>query len=110
DMWGVAYIINGNCSDDGFEYFLCWLIGQGKEAYEAAKVSPDSAGNLVSPDDMEVECESLLGAADAAYEQVTGGEMPYNDIAYPKEPAGEQWSDEDLPRLFPALEKRSPGA
>ena len=21
DMWGAAYLINGGCSDDGFEYF-----------------------------------------------------------------------------------------
>lgn len=25
DLWGAAYIINGGCSDDGFEYFRCWL-------------------------------------------------------------------------------------
>lgn len=28
DLWAAAYIINGGCSDDGFEYFRRWLIGQ----------------------------------------------------------------------------------
>jgi len=26
---GAAYIINGGCSDDGFEYFRRWLVLQG---------------------------------------------------------------------------------
>jgi hypothetical protein len=32
DLWGAAYLINGGCSDDGFEYFRCWLIGQGERS------------------------------------------------------------------------------
>ena len=26
NLWAVAYIINGGCSDDGFDYFRGWLI------------------------------------------------------------------------------------
>jgi protein tyrosine phosphatase (PTP) superfamily phosphohydrolase (DUF442 family) len=29
DLWGAAYLINGGCSDDGFDYFRSWLLGQG---------------------------------------------------------------------------------
>ena len=28
DLWAAAYIINGGCSDDGFDYFRAWLIAQ----------------------------------------------------------------------------------
>src|SRR5262245_21993141 len=28
DLWGAAYLINGGCSDDGFDYFRGWLMSQ----------------------------------------------------------------------------------
>jgi hypothetical protein len=31
DQWGAAYLANGGCSDDGFDYFRGWLIGQGRK-------------------------------------------------------------------------------
>src|SRR5437660_5805159 len=49
DLWGAAYLINGGASDDGFYYFRCWLIGMGREAYEAAVNDPDTLANVVSP-------------------------------------------------------------
>jgi len=36
DLWAVAYIANGGCSDDGFEYFRGWLIAKGRSYFEAA--------------------------------------------------------------------------
>lgn len=30
-LWAAAYIANGGCSDDGFDYFRGWLIAQGRE-------------------------------------------------------------------------------
>jgi len=27
-LWAAAYVINGGCSDDGFDYFRGWLIVQ----------------------------------------------------------------------------------
>jgi hypothetical protein len=32
ELWCAAYIVSGGCSD-GFEYFRCWLISQGKVFY-----------------------------------------------------------------------------
>ncbi len=29
-LWGAAYVMNGGCSDDGFEYFRNWLLLQGR--------------------------------------------------------------------------------
>ncbi|GAA2886013.1 DUF4240 domain-containing protein [Nonomuraea rubra] len=33
-LWGAAYMINGGCSDDGFEYFRGRLITQGRAVFE----------------------------------------------------------------------------
>jgi hypothetical protein len=44
---GAAYIIDGGCSDDGFEYFRCWLISRGKETFIKLKANPDSLITLV---------------------------------------------------------------
>ena len=42
DLWGAAYVVNGGCSDDGFEYFRRWLVSRGRDVYEIAITSPDS--------------------------------------------------------------------
>ncbi len=106
DLWAVAYIINGGCSDDGFEYFRRWLVGQGQAAYEAAMTSPESVGDLVPDDVTCVECESLMYAAYEAYEQITGQEIPLDGVPYPEEPIGVRWNDDDLERLYPELYAR----
>ncbi len=68
-IWGAAYIINGGCSDDGFDYFRGWLIGKGREVFEAAMADPDSLVDYVED---EVECEDLLSVAWQAYKDKTG--------------------------------------
>jgi hypothetical protein len=60
DLWGAAYLINGGCSDDMFEYFRRWLVLQGRPAYEAAIADPDSLADVVDGED-EVECECYPG-------------------------------------------------
>ena len=46
-MWCAGSIMNGGCSDDGFEYFRCWVISRGRETYEKAKANPDYLINEV---------------------------------------------------------------
>lgn len=41
-MWCAGYIMNGGCSDDGFEYFRNWVISRGKDIYYKAKENPDT--------------------------------------------------------------------
>ncbi len=72
DLWGAAYQINGGCSDDGFYYFRCWLVGMGHQVYEAALANPDSLADLVSPD--EVYEADISAAPWSAWAQVTGGD------------------------------------
>jgi hypothetical protein len=71
DLWGAAYLIKGGCTDEGFDNFRCWLIGNGKEIYEKALENADSLAEL-GPIDKEPEWQMLLGAADEAYEESQG--------------------------------------
>ena len=56
-LWGVAYLVNGGCSDDGFEYFRNWLVLQDRDVFEAAVRHPDSLADVVDPDEEDYECE-----------------------------------------------------
>lgn len=102
-LWGAAYLINGGCSDDGFDYFRGWLIGMGREVYDAAINDPDSLADLAAED---VECEDLLYAANAAYEEVTGSELDI-DVNEAVVEDDDDWDFDDndemrarYPRLF----------
>ena len=47
DLLGVAYILKSGCSDDGFEYFRCWVIWLGREMTERAISDPEGFGLMV---------------------------------------------------------------
>lgn len=55
NLWGAAYLINGGCSDDGFDYFRRWLILQGRAVFEAAVKKPDTLADVVTGDADDVE-------------------------------------------------------
>ena len=105
DLWGVAYILNGGCSDDGFQYFCNWLIGQGRTRFEAALLSPESVADFVTGEEEEIECESLGYVAIEAYESISGN-FPEMDLKFPSHPSGEPWKEEDLSVRFPSLADR----
>ena len=122
DLWGACYLINGGCSDDGFAYFLGWLIAQGRDVYEAVLEDPDSLVShpLVASGDTRHDwlwCEAMLSVADRAYAAVTGHELPPPPNAEPAAeahsfgPAGEDWDFDDqeemrirYPRLWARFE------
>ena len=105
DLWGVAYLINNGCSDDGFEYFRCWLIAQGREYFEGALRDAQRAADRAVR--REAECESILYAALSAYEELTGEEPTIERWRrLPKEPSGKQWEESELADLFPAVAAR----
>jgi Protein of unknown function (DUF4240) len=91
-LWAAASVIQGGCSDDGFEYFRGWLILQGRRVFEAALADPDSLASLpavhavaASPVFTLLECENALYIASEAYEAVVGRPLPEDlDLAdYP---------------------------
>jgi Protein of unknown function (DUF4240) len=105
-LWAAGYLINGGCSDDGFEYFRDWLIAQGQQVFEWALADADSLTDLDLPQDQDAEAEDLGGAAQAAYRRLIGIDIPLEHVASPAAPAGEPWQDEDLDTLLPRLSAR----
>lgn len=106
DLWGVAWLIGNGCSDDGFEYFCRWLIGQGKAVYCQAMVDPQSILHCLEGNDREIECEELFYAGGEAYEAITGEIMPLIDLAYPRHPVGEPWTSKEVVERFPQVAQR----
>jgi hypothetical protein len=73
-LWCAAYIINSGASDDGFEYFRCWLISAGKDIYYEAIENPDSLAEVVEVG-TEYEFESLTYVPITAFENKTGQDL-----------------------------------
>ncbi|MGW1134770.1 DUF4240 domain-containing protein [Streptomyces griseoluteus] len=109
DLWGAASLLLGGTSDDAFDYFRCWLIGQGREVFEGALHDPDSLAELLEEfdDEMDGDGEELGYAADEAYERLTGTVAPDLGIApAPGEPSGtpiDLENDGILADRYPAL-------
>ncbi|WP_079405590.1 DUF4240 domain-containing protein [Streptomyces sp. 3211] len=89
-LWAAAYVINGGCSDDGFDYFRGWLLTQGQETFETALADPDSlaahpAVREAAAQGLELWDESALSIAWTAYGAGTGRELPADSftISYP---------------------------
>jgi hypothetical protein len=107
-LWAAAYLINGGCSDDGFDYFRGWLIAQGREVYFAALENPDSLADVLPqiPDWQpwdELEFEDMLGIASSVYEERTG---EYPKMATPFPHIEFDWDEEDhayFAKNFPKL-------
>ncbi|MEV7276637.1 DUF4240 domain-containing protein [Streptomyces sp. NPDC093111] len=91
ELWGAAAVLFDGAGDDAFDFFRCWLIGQGREVFEGAVHDPDALAELLDAFDEEIDGdgEELGFAADEAYERLTGVEAP--DLGIPPqaaEPAG----------------------
>ena len=80
EMWCAGYIMNGGCSDDGFEYFRNWIISRGKKVYYKAKENPDSLISVFVAGEDYYDFESFWYVALTAFENKTGKEL-YDYIA-----------------------------
>ncbi|MCG6493243.1 DUF4240 domain-containing protein [Kitasatospora sp. A2-31] len=111
DLWGAAYLLLGGASDDSFDYFRCWLIGQGRDVFEGGLHEPDDLADLLPEFDEEEdgEAEDLGYAADEAYEQLTGLPLPEVGGRQPARPAGPVLDFDDpaaMAKRFPKLWER----
>jgi hypothetical protein len=108
ELWAAAYLINGGCSDDGFDYFRSWLIAQGEAIFTAALKDPGTLADFPDEFPEYAECEELDYVAARAHEAKTGRELP--DHAYvrsgAREPSGEPWEEESVATLYPRLAAR----
>ena len=77
EMWCAGYLMNGGCSDDGFEYFRLWVISRGRKVYEAAMANPDNLIDYIDDDDeMDFfEFESFWYVALEAFEEAVDAEL-----------------------------------
>jgi hypothetical protein len=103
DLWAVAYIIEGGCSDDGFMDFRAWLVAQGQEFFEASLKNPEHVGTR---SDDGVSYEAINYVSWNAYEKKTGTKLPRIKSTQLDEPSGTRWDEDDLPKLYPELCKR----
>ncbi len=109
DLWGAAWVLLDGVSDDAFDSFRSWLVGQGRTVFEGALHEPDDLAELLADFDEETdgEADDLAFAADEAYERLTGLKLPELGLPEgPAEPVGEAIDFEDervLARRFPKL-------
>ncbi|MGW8885872.1 DUF4240 domain-containing protein [Streptomyces sp. NPDC055749] len=80
-LWAAAYLINGGCSDDGFEYFRGWLIAQGRTVFEQVTADADRLADIpavqaAAAEGIDLDGEPSLSIAWYAYEAATGTELP----------------------------------
>jgi hypothetical protein len=75
-LWAAAYVINGGCSDDGFDYFRAWLTAQGKDAFMGSLYDPETLADIAEGDDAEFE--DIMSVASAAYFSKHGIERDYD--------------------------------
>jgi hypothetical protein len=101
-LWGAAYIINGGCSDDCFDYFRAWLIMQGSAVFNSALRDPDSLADyayLQHP----AELEEALSVTREAYRTATGKE-PHNTSSTPSLGPGWDFDDQvEMKHRYPRL-------
>ncbi len=80
ELWGAAYLLNGGCSDDGFEYFRAGLILLGRELFERVLKSPDELADIFQE---EFELEDAMHVASDILKDRTG-EYPGIRAPYPE--------------------------
>ena len=107
DLWAAAYIINGGCYDDDFDYFRSWLISRGKKVYEESINNPGGLVDVISIYEAgDVEFEDFLYIASDAYKVRTSQNDFYNKvirIAVPKINLTWSENEEELEKMFPGL-------
>jgi hypothetical protein len=106
-LWGAAYLINGGCGDDSFDYFRAYLISLGRTVFETAVSDPDSlAGAEIATEDDE-DWEGWMSPTMGLIHTRTGRYAFATDLdpqfTGHRQPTGEEWDESDLPDRFPRL-------
>ncbi|WNV86511.1 DUF4240 domain-containing protein [Umezawaea sp. Da 62-37] len=83
DHWAAAHLVLGGCSDDGFFYFLAWLVGLGRTRFARVAEDPDALADHPAvqhlatlapgvPSSDDPDWEALDYVAREAYRRTTG--------------------------------------
>jgi len=114
DLWGAAYVANGGASDDGFEYFRCWLISKGRKVFDKVSANPDSLADLLAAGEGAGDLEFEDFAYVAREVWATKTKRDWSDLpvvanmAHDDKPSGVPFSEDaaELARRYPKLWKR----
>lgn len=86
DLWAVAYVVLGGCSDDGFDYFRFWLIVQGHKVFYNALENADTLCDVFSKlEDPEGDDYPAQEDLDYAVQTVLGERTGNEDYFYTAE-------------------------
>jgi hypothetical protein len=111
DLSAAVWLIEGVCSDDGFEAFRAWLISEGQEFFFSVLENPDSLNERCANG---VFYEDMLLIPFSVYRKASGSELPSDAIPIGIAPIDGRpndgvvnwnWTREDLPKRFPKLWK-----
>ena len=102
ELWGVAYLINGGCSDDSFMDFRGSLIAMGKEIFDKAISDAESLLNIDKDQLAQMFEEGYIYSAPTAYETLSG-EQPHMNVSRKQSPSGKEWDEsrQSLQQQFP---------
>ncbi|MEW6536900.1 MAG: DUF4240 domain-containing protein [Candidatus Auribacterota bacterium] len=113
----ASKIINDYVTDDSYLYFRAWLIAKGRIVFENALEDPDSLAIHITKNEI-ADFEDLLFIATEAYNDHPNnkednvdnlGSLVSDKLDYdfnPPPTKGEDWTEEDLPKICPKLCKK----
>jgi hypothetical protein len=111
DLWAAAYLINGGCSDEGFDNFRGWLIAHGRDVLARSVREPDALAELpavraAATNGAVFEAGEVLTIAAEAYQEATGGPLPASERPVIRPEADQLWDfddEEEMTRRLPRL-------
>ncbi|UOQ53620.1 DUF4240 domain-containing protein [Hymenobacter cellulosivorans] len=116
NIMAALKIMDGYVSDASYLYFRAWLVGQGQTVFQNALRDADSLAQVAK--EPYQDFENLLYVATEAFGRRTG--QREEDETFPRDVAvsrgldydlgaetkGEDWREEQLPKLLPRLWKK----
>ncbi|WP_409296784.1 DUF4240 domain-containing protein [Peribacillus sp. SCS-26] len=122
-LWGAAFVLMGGCSDDAFDYFRGWLIGQGEETFNKVMKDPEFLAEYINEDNLDEEGfpqnEELLSVGMDAYTLFKKGDTEWDDKIHDEllgdldkkglqsaEEVDFDWEEDELESLYPVLWER----
>ncbi len=109
DLWGVAFLIGGGCSNDGFMDFRSWLISRGENVYKIGIENADKLAEIVEPRDGDCQFEKFQYVARLVWCDKTKKnlyEYPQSGSLFSEKPSGQLWDEKDLEERFPQVAKK----